>query len=49
MFRFAQFAAGRIRRGGYDGVTYEATFRRRILFLATMHILDFGFPILHYA
>ncbi|PYJ31522.1 MAG: hypothetical protein DME88_14620 [Verrucomicrobia bacterium] len=23
--------------------------RRRILFLARMHILDFGFPILHYA
>jgi hypothetical protein len=49
MFRFAQFATGRIRRGGHDSVTYETTVRRRILFLARMHILDFGFPILHYA
>ena len=47
MFRFAQFATGRIRRGGHDSVTYEMTFRQRILFLTrcTFWILDFQFYI----
>ena len=38
----------RFRFAGHDSVTYETTFRQRI-FSDEMHILDFGFPILHYA